>query len=216
MANDARPQPQLGDDKPLSRIQRRNRKRILDAALDVFAAEGFRGATLDEIAERAGMSKPNMLYYFDSKSAIHVALLNALMAEWLAPLAALDEADAPVEALMRYILRKLEMSREMPRESRLFANEILQGAPRMGPHLHAGLKPLFDAKCALIRHWIDQGRVAKVDVEHFLFTVWAVTQHYADFEAQVDVLMPDKAAAWSRARSHVEQMFRGMLEPATS
>ena len=112
-----------------------------------------------------------------------------------------------------YTMRKLEMSRDTPRESRLFANEILQGAPRMGPYLSAGLKPLFDAKCALIRRWIAAGRLADIDVEHFLFTVWAVTQHYADFEAQVDVLQPDKAAVWARAKAHVDRMFRTMLTP---
>lgn len=215
MAEDGVP-PESKTAKPRSRIQLRNRRRILDAALDVFAAQGFRGATLDEIAERAGMSKPNMLYYFDSKEAIHVALLNALMSEWLAPLERLDDADDPLEALMGYIRTKLEMSRKMPRQSRLFANEILQGAPRMGPHLERGLKPLFEEKCALIRRWIAAGRIAPVDAEHFLFTVWAVTQHYADFEAQVDVLMPDKDAAWARARSHVEGMFRAMLQSTGS
>ncbi|ETX30152.1 TetR family transcriptional regulator C-terminal domain-containing protein [Roseivivax isoporae] len=211
MAEDAA--PAASTPRPRSRIQTRNRRRILEAALDVFSAHGFRGATLDQIADGAGMSKPNVLYYFDGKEAIHVTLLNALMAEWLAPLEALEEAEDPVEALMGYVMTKLEMSRRLPRESRLFANEILQGAPRMGPHLERGLKPLFDAKCALIRRWAAEGRIAPVDPGHFLFTVWAVTQHYADFEAQVAVLMPDGKAAWSGARRHVDGMFRGMLLP---
>ncbi|SIS76238.1 transcriptional regulator, TetR family [Roseivivax lentus] len=213
MATAVPPQDPHGAEKPLSRIQQRNRQRILEAALEVFSAQGFRGATLDEIADCAAMSKPNMLYYFDSKEAIHVALLNTLMQEWLAPLEALDDADEPLEAIMSYVLTKLEMSRRMPRESRLFANEILQGAPRMGPHLEAGLKPLFDAKCALIRQWIDQGEIAAVDPEHLLFTIWAVTQHYADFEAQVGVLVGHSSAGWERARTHVEKMFRSLLTP---
>lgn len=213
MDNAARPAQSKPDEKPLSRIQLRNRERILDAALDVFSAQGFRGATLDEIAERAGMSKPNILYYFDGKEAIHVALLNGLMAEWLAPLEALRDQDSPLEALMVYVATKLEMSRRMPRESRLFANEVLQGAPRMGPHLRAGLKPLFDAKCALITRWIEAGRIAPVDPEHLLFTIWAVTQHYADFEAQVDVLVSGQTDGWDRATAHVDGMFRKMLSP---
>lgn len=191
----------------------RNRERILDAALDVFSSQGFRGATLDEIADRAGMSKPNILYYFDGKEAIHVALLNGLMAKWLAPLEALRDEDSPLDALMAYVATKLDMSRSMPRESRLFANEVLQGAPRMGPHLRAGLKPLFDEKCRLIRRWIEAGRIAPVDPEHLLFTIWAVTQHYADFEAQVDVLVAGQAGGWDRATAHVDGMFRTLLSP---
>ncbi len=213
MPDAADPAAAAPDPKPLSRIQQRNRERILEAALDVFSAQGFRGATLDEIADRAGMSKPNMLYYFDSKEAIHVALLNALMAEWLAPLEALEAGGDPLEAVMGYVAEKLDMSRRMPRESRLFANEILQGAPRMGPHLEAGLKPLFEEKCALIRQWIAEGRIADVDPEHLLFTIWAVTQHYADFEAQVAVLTPNPAQGWTRAAAHVDGMFRTMLTP---
>ncbi|MHA6345722.1 TetR family transcriptional regulator C-terminal domain-containing protein [Roseivivax sp. CAU 1761] len=210
MAQDATSRPAK---KPRTRIQIRNRRRILDAALDVFSQHGFRGATLDQIAESAGMSKPNILYYFDGKEAIHVALLNALMDEWLAPLAELETCADPLEALMGYVGRKLEMSRAYPRESRLFANEILQGAPRMAGHLETGLKPLFETKCALIRVWVARGRIAPVDPEHLLFTIWAVTQHYADFEAQVAVLQPDPEAAWQRARQHVDTMFRKLLTP---
>ena len=171
--------------KKPSRIQLRNRRIILDAALDVFSQHGFRGATLDQIAEASGLSKPNILYYFDGKEAIHVELLNALMAEWLGPLTDLDPDGDPLEELLGYIRRKMEMSQAYPRESRLFAGEIIQGAPRMAPHLSAGLKPLFDEKCALIRGWMDAGRLAPMDPGHLIFSIWAMTQHYADFDAQV-------------------------------
>ena len=168
--SDARSKP----DKGPSRIQLRNRRRILDAALDVFSQNGYRGSTLDQIAKASGLSKPNMLYYFDSKEAIHVALLNATMTEWLSPLVEMDPDGDPLSELQGYIARKLEMSRQYPRESRLFANEILQGAPRMGPHLVAGLKPLFDDKCALIEGWMDSGRLARSDPGQLLFSIWVV------------------------------------------
>lgn len=199
--------------KKPSRIQLRNRRIILDAALDVFSQHGFRGATLDQIAEASGLSKPNILYYFDGKEAIHVELLNALMAEWLAPLTDLDPDGDPLEELLGYIRRKMEMSQAYPRESRLFAGEIIQGAPRMGPHLSAGLKPLFDEKCALIQGWMDAGRLAPMDPGHLIFSIWAMTQHYADFDAQVCVLMPDESQAKDGAMRHVEWMFRKVLTP---
>ncbi len=198
--------------KKPSRIQLRNRRKILDAALDVFSQAGFRGATLDQIAETAGLSKPNILYYFDGKEAIHVELLNALMAEWLAPLEDMDPDGVPLEEMLGYIRRKMEMSRAYPRESRLFANEIIQGAPRIAPDLVLRLKPLFDEKCALITTWMRAGKLAPMDPGHLVFSIWAITQHYADFEAQVQVLMPDRQASWDTALSHVDDMFRRLLK----
>jgi TetR/AcrR family transcriptional regulator len=194
-----------------SRIQQRNRKRILEAALDVFSSHGYRGATLDLISDEAGLSKPNILYYFSGKEEIHVTLLNQLMETWLDPLEDLNAEGAPLEEIMRYVHRKLEMSREFPRESRLFANEILQGAPRMAPHLQSGLKPLFDRKTALIRQWISEGRLAQVEPRHLLFSIWATTQHYADFDAQVRVLTEGETNVLDGADAYLDQMFRKLL-----
>jgi len=172
-----------------TRIQQRNRARILEAALDVFSQHGYRGATLDQIAESAGLSKPNILYYFSGKEEIHVTLLHQLMDNWLEPLRQLDPAGEPLDELLTYVRRKLEMSQAFPRESRLFANEILQGAPRIAPLLEAELKPLFDGAVTLITRWGRSGAIAAVDGRHLIFSIWATTQHYADFEAQITVLM---------------------------
>ncbi|MCA0846942.1 TetR family transcriptional regulator C-terminal domain-containing protein [Salipiger thiooxidans] len=203
-----------GAAKKPSRIQLRNRKKIMTAALEVFSQHGYRGATLDQIAEAAGMSKPNLIYYFDGKEAIHVAVLNALMDEWLAPLAEMDPDGDPLQEILGYIRRKMEMSRKYPRESRLFANEILQGAPRMAPHLESTLKPLFEEKCALIEGWAADGRLAQTDARQLVLSIWAITQHYADFEAQIRVLIPDESGGWADANAHVEQLFRKLLTPA--
>ncbi|MBO9474706.1 TetR family transcriptional regulator C-terminal domain-containing protein [Shimia sp. R10_1] len=202
--------PEAPTRKP-SRIQQRNRKRILDAALEVFSAHGYRGATLDLIAEQAGLSKPNILYYFSGKEDIHVTLLNQLMETWLDPLEGLDAEGEPLEELLGYVHRKLEMSRQFPRESRLFANEIVQGAPRMAPHLETGLKPLFDRKVTLINRWVREGRIAPVEPRHLLFSIWATTQHYADFDAQVRVLTADETDVLDGAETYLEQMYRKLL-----
>ena len=195
-----------------SRIQQRNRRLILDAALEVFSAYGYRGATLDQIAAASGLSKPNILYYFDGKEDIHVTLLNQLMDTWLAPLRELDPGGEPLEEILRYVHRKLEMSRVFPRESRLFANEILQGAPRIGPHLERDLKPLVDRVAAIIDGWAAAGRIARVEPRHLIFSIWATTQHYADFDAQVQVLMTG-AAAHDGAAAFLDQMYRRLLAP---
>ncbi|CUH66313.1 Rut operon repressor [Thalassovita gelatinovora] len=199
--------------KKPSRIQLRNRKRILDAALAVFSQHGYRGATLDQIADASGLSKPNILYYFDGKEAIHVTLLNALMDNWLDPLKKMDPDGDPLEEILGYIHRKMQMSREFPRESRLFANEVLQGAPRMKPHLETGLKTLFDEKTALIQRWMDQGKLAPCDPRHLLFSIWATTQHYADFEEQVAILTDGETDPVDGAEQFLDNMFRKLLTP---
>ena len=199
--------------KKPSRIQQRNRKRILDAALEVFSSHGYRGATLDQIAEEAGLSKPNILYYFEGKEDIHVTLLNQLMETWLDPLKAMDPDGDPLAEILAYVHRKLEMSRDFPRESRLFANEILQGAPRMEPHLISDLKPLVDKKTALIRTWIAQGKLADVDPRHLMFSIWATTQHYADFDAQVQVLSDIDTDVLDGADTFLDQLYRKLLTP---
>lgn len=187
--------------------------RILDAALDVFSAHGFRGSTLDGIAAAAGMSKPNLLYYFATKDEMHIALIEGLMAAWLDPLEALDPAGDPIEELRAYIRRKLTMARTHPRESRLFANEIVQGAPRIAPMLSGRLRALVEAKARVIRGWIAQGRLAAVDPVHLIFAIWATTQHYADFDAQVRAVAGDDPARFDTAQTTLETLFLDGLRP---
>ena len=200
--------------KPRTRIQQRNSDVILEAALEVFSAHGFRGATLDQIAAAAGLSKPNLLYYFASKEAIHVALLSGLLDTWLDPLRAMDPQGDPVAELLAYVRRKLELSRDYPRESRLFANEMLQGAPRIRAALTGDLHDLVAQKAVVLRAWMDQGRIASVHPVHLIFSVWALTQHYADFEVQVRaVLGEDGADPYPEAATYLETLFRRLLTP---
>jgi TetR/AcrR family transcriptional regulator len=178
-----------------TRIQRKNRKAILEAALAVFSAHGFRGSTIDRIAERAGLSKPNLLYYYPSKETIYLAVLEDTLEEWLAPLREMDSDGDPLEEIGRYIEAKLEMSRERPEASRLFASEILHGAPVIGGFLTGPLKQLVDEKAAVIAKWIAEGRLAPVEPHHLIMMIWAVTQHYADFDVQVRAVLGDTTPA---------------------
>ncbi|MCG6115499.1 MAG: TetR family transcriptional regulator C-terminal domain-containing protein [Mesorhizobium sp.] len=204
--------------RPRTRIQSEKRDVILEAALDIFSANGFRGSTVDQIAEAAGMSKPNLLYYFRGKEDIHETLIKQLLDTWLAPLRELDEDGDPMTEIRSYIRRKLEMARDFPRESRLFANEILQGAPRIVPMLEAELKPLVDEKAGVIRGWIRTGRIARVDPWHLIFSIWATTQHYADFDVQVRaVLGPDRGGEgrFEDAARFLEQLYLDGLKVRT-
>jgi TetR/AcrR family transcriptional regulator len=168
-----------------TRIQARNEEAILDAALTVFSAYGYRGTTVDQIAAEAGMSKPNLLYYFRRKEDIYVTLLERTLEDWLEPLKALDANGDPVEELTRYISTKLGMSRDNPAASRLFANEILHGAPMIGEFLKGPLRRLVDEKAGVIQQWSESGKITAVNPHHLIFAIWATTQHYADFDVQV-------------------------------
>src|SRR4029079_14611818 len=158
-----------------SRIRAANTGIILDAALEVFSAYGYRGATVDQIAARAGMSKPNLLYYFRRKEDIYVAVLERTLAVWLEPLKLLDRKGDPLEEISRYIRAKLKLSRDEPKASRLFANEVLHGATLIGKFLSGPLKALVDDKARVIRAWARQGKIAAVDPYHLIFAIWAMT-----------------------------------------
>lgn len=198
--------------KRRTRIQRQKRDVILEAALDVFSAHGFRGATIDQIAEAAGMSKPNLLYYFKSKEAIFETLLSRLLETWLAPLREMDASGDPISEIRSYIRRKIEMARDFPRESRLFANEILQGAPRIMPLLDVHLKELVDEKAKIISGWMRAGRLERADPYHLIFSIWATTQHYADFDAQVQVLA-EGHDVHEGAAAYLDMLYRQLLTP---
>ncbi len=198
-----------------TRIQREKEEIILEAALDVFSTHGFRGATIDQIADHAGLSKPNLLYYFRTKEAMHRQLLDQLLESWLRPLHEIDAQGDPISEIQSYIGRKLELARDFPRESRLFANEILQGAPRIQEEL-VELRDLVEEKAQIILNWIRQGKLAKCDPHHLIFSIWSTTQHYADFDAQVTVVLGDAKKTKDRfedAGRFLSQLYIGGLKP---
>lgn len=197
-----------------TRIQVQNEARIVVAALDVFAANGYRGATVDQIARNAGMSKANVLYYFNTKDDIYAAVLSRTLHVWLEPLEQLEPDGDPVEQIWNYARQKLHLSRDAPHASRLFANEMLQGGSAIGSFLHSELRTLVDAKCQIIQEWIDQGKLAAVSPLHLLFLIWASTQHYADFQPQINALHTgDEDSLYAQAEHTLKLMITQGLKP---
>jgi TetR/AcrR family transcriptional regulator len=172
-----------------SRIQLRNEARILDAAQDVFGTYGYEGSTIDEVAERAGISKANLHYYYKRKKDLYLAVLRRTLEIWLVPLRELDRNGDPALELGNYIAQKVDLSQKFPAASRVFANEIVQGAPFLKGYLRKELRTVVKRKAAVIQHWIDQGKLTPVDPYHLIFLIWAATQHYADFAPQVKAVM---------------------------
>ncbi len=178
--------------RPPARRLRRDgaarREAILDAGLALFSGLGLHGASVEGIAERAGLSKTNLLYYFPSKEALYVAVLRRVLTVWLDPLQSLDADSEPSAAIRSYIRAKLTLSRDAPQASRLFCLEIVQGAPLLRPELDGPLRDLVEAKAAIIRGWSAAGRIGPHDPHHLIFSIWAITQHYADFAVQVEAV----------------------------
>ena len=203
------------DTQKRTRIQKEKEELILEAALDLFSTQGFRGTTLDQIAEKAALSKPNLLYYFRTKEAIHRRLLDRLLDHWLAPMREINPDGEPSAEIRSYIHRKLELARDFPRESRLYANEILQGAPHIREELE-DLRALVDEKVEVMKKWMEDGRMAKCDPKHLIFSIWATTQHYADFDAQIKVVLGTAGEGQKRfndAARFLDQLYGVGLSP---
>lgn len=185
---------------------------ILAAALETFSQFGIHGTRLEQVAELAGVSKTNLLYYFPSKEALYVSVLQQILDIWLAPLKAFREELTPLVAIQQYIRLKLEVSRDYPQASRLFCLEMLQGAPLLKTVLSGDMKTLVDEKSAIIAGWVATGRLAPVDPHHLIFMIWAATQHYADFSAQVEAVTGKTLKDDDFFHSTVENVERMIIE----
>ena len=187
-------------------IRQTNEALILLAAEKVFARAGFGGATMAAISEGSGLPKANLHYYFGSKDVLYRAVLARILNDWLVPTHGITKDAEPRAALEQYIRAKMALSAERPDGSKVFANELLHGAPVVKELLNTELRQLVIDKAAVVQGWIDAGRMAPVDATHLFFTIWAATQTYADFDAQVcavlgtDLLGPKD---YARATEHV-------------
>ncbi|MCT9843178.1 HTH-type transcriptional regulator RutR [Leclercia sp. 29361] len=185
---------------------------ILSAALETFSQFGIHGTRLEQVAELAGVSKTNLLYYFPSKEALYVSVLQQILDIWLAPLKAFREELTPLVAIQQYIRLKLEVSRDYPQASRLFCLEMLQGAPLLKTVLSGDMKSLVDEKSAIIAGWVATGKLAPVDPHHLIFMIWAATQHYADFSAQVEAVTGKSLKDDDFFHSTVDNVQRMIIE----
>ena len=170
-------------------MRERNQAALLSAAERVFARAGFAGATVADIAEEAGIPKPNLHYYYRTKRDLYRAVLTNILSLWLTETDAIVPDVDPRSAIEHYVRAKMRFSRDYPEASRVFANEVLHGALEIGDFLATELRALVRAKVRVMRDWIDAGRMAELDPNHLLFAIWATTQTYADFGIQVAAVL---------------------------
>ena len=176
-----------------SGIRQENVAKILAAAETVFAKKGFKGASVDLIAKRAGVPKPNVYYYFDSKEELYRTVVEDIGSIWLKAADTFDEMHEPVEAFRDYVSSKMDLARNRPHGSRLWAIEMASGAPFIQEYLIYTVKPWLESRETVIERWIDEGKLKPIKARYLFYMIWATTQHYADFEAQMVVMNEGKA-----------------------
>lgn len=204
------PPTSTASDTGKGQIRQNNEQQILRAAEKIFAGAGFNGATMASIALEADLPKANLHYYFGNKQALYRAVLAHTLSDWLAPTDCIQADADPATALTRYIHDKMQLSRQRPYASRVFANELLHGAPVLHDLLKTELRRLVQEKAAVIDHWVAEGRMAPVDSTHLFFTIWSTTQTYADFDVQVCAVLGVQRmsmAQHERATRHVTQLI---------
>lgn len=195
-------------------IRRENERTILDAAEKVFAEAGFGGATMQLIADMAGLPKANLHYYFATKEDLYRRVVQQIFEIWLDAASSFDDAPGPVEGLGGYIDAKMDISRTHPYGSKVWASEVMHGAPVIQDYLETTLRDWTNGRIALIQRWIDEGKMRAVDPRHLLYMLWATTQHYADFGHQIQTLnagQPLTEKQWRDAKTSVKDMvLRGI------
>ncbi|MFT5840055.1 MAG: TetR/AcrR family transcriptional regulator [Flavobacteriales bacterium] len=165
-----------------------NRCKILNAAEKEFALHGFKGARVQQIADRAELPKTNVLYYFKSKESLYLALLEDILRLWNSRFDEATVGDDPAEVLAQYIADKMEISRCRPDASKMFALEIINGAPNLNDFFKDQHAIWMAGRVDVIKQWIDQGKLVATDPHYLLFNIWATSQHYADFSVQINEL----------------------------
>ncbi|WP_299615048.1 TetR/AcrR family transcriptional regulator [Pelagibius sp.] len=193
-------------------IRTRNRALILSAAEEVFAKQGYRGATTAAIAEKAGLPKANVHYYFGTKEALYHAVLEDILGLWLGELDRITESGNPATALGDYIRAKIRHSRERPLASKVYANEMIRGAPHTESFLKNELRKLVKEKAAVLDAWAAAGKMDPVDPVHLFSVIWAATQHYADFDVQVEALVGRRQLAARDYDEAAETIVRMVLK----
>ena len=210
----ARAKPRLVASTPRRKEHIRNAAEadILVAAEAVFARAGFSGATMAEIAEKAGLPKANLHYYFRTKAALYRAVLDHTLTLWLAETDGIRRDADPAVALGDYIRAKMRLTAAHPDASRVFANEMLHGAPQIGAYLRRELKALIDEKSKVIEYWVASGQMDRIDARHLFFTIWASTQTYADFQPQVCAVLGKAKLSRAELDRATEQLVRMVLK----
>ncbi|WP_068830697.1 TetR/AcrR family transcriptional regulator [Pseudomonas sp. BMS12] len=196
----------------MSSIRARNRALILQAASQEFADKGFAATKTSDIADKAGLPKPNVYYYFKSKENLYREVLESVIERLLQASAPFNQDGHPEQVLRDYIRTKIAISRDLPYASKVFASEIMHGAPHLSAERTEQLNGQARYIISCIEQWIERGLMARIDASHLLFSIWAATQTYADFDWQISVVTGKTSLSEADYEAAAETIIRLVLK----
>ncbi|MFT2097280.1 TetR/AcrR family transcriptional regulator [Marinomonas sp. 2405UD66-6] len=176
-------------DQLKSHIREQNQALILETSERVFARQGLAKTTTQMIANEAGLPKANIHYYYRSKKDLLEAVLERILRLWLDSVSEFNVEDGPRINLTRYISEKVDQSRMNKNASKVFAMALIGEEPFVLDYLKRLFVTELAREKATLQTWIDQGLMEPVSTEHLFISIWAMTQTYADFDAQVKIVL---------------------------
>jgi TetR/AcrR family transcriptional regulator len=194
------------------------KEQILDVARQRFAAHGYAGTSLTEIADEVGIRRPSLLYHFPSKDALYRAVLLESFGDWLALVD--DATEGPrigwqqVERVVRAAFKFFE---DRPDFVRLVRWEALEGGPILREELAVILRPLFERGAAFLQREMDAGRLRPYDARQLLLTGYgAVLSYLSDAHLMTGLLDADPLSpdALVVRREHVIDVLRNAVAPS--
>lgn len=195
--------------KPISPIGAKRRSLIMSAALKTFAETGYKGASVQKIADAAALPKSNVLYYFTSKRRLYSEVMQSILAMWNSSFDHVTVDDCPAIALANYIADKMDISRTNPYSSKVFAIEIINGSPNLDPSFKHAHKLWMQDRIEVIDGWVAAKKIADINPEFLLYQIWSSTQYYADFSSQIENLHGNKLTehAYAEATNTVVKLI---------
>jgi TetR/AcrR family transcriptional regulator len=168
------------------------RERILaairEAAITEFSLHGFKGTSTQGIAERAGLTKPQLHYYIRGKEELYEELLSSVLRGWSEAFRFDYASNDPRQVLTHYIARKLDYALDNPGLSRIFTTEVMGGGRHLGKYWPVAVQSTRQ-KVDVINRWIAHGLMRPLDAMVLLMQIWGATQHYADYGVQVRAML---------------------------
>jgi AcrR family transcriptional regulator len=156
------------------------RQRLLDAAAEAFAREGYDRANINRISTAAGLAKGTVYNYFPSKQALALALIDASADAHWAYLAAAVRAEGSAERrLARFFEAGFAFVAEHPAQMRFVINIIYGPHAEFRAHLYQAYQPIFVLVAGeIVAAGIAQGAFAAADpaaMAHMVMTVYLGT-----------------------------------------
>ena len=188
---------------------------ILAVALRHFAADGYAGTSLNDIADEVGIRRPSLLHHFPSKELLYRAVVHDSFEGWIGLVSEatgdVEEGWAQVEKVLRAAFLFFE---ERPDVVRLARRAALDGGPILAEELAGGLRPLF----AGARRWLEgemaAGRLREFDAAQLILTGYGAVLSYLSDAALITALLernPLSPDALAERREHVLSVLRAAL-----